>query len=249
MIILLNGLYIKSINIEYTKIPKNDYISKLSVVKNIKKLEFNKPVTFFVGENGLGKSTLIEAIATKWGFNAEGGSKNFNFYTKRTESDLNKYISLVRGPYRPRDGYFVRAESLYNVATNIDNLDLIECNAPPISLAYGGSLHNQSHGESFLTLFFKRFRGKGLYILDEPEAALSPVSQLSLLVRVKKLVNLNSQFIIATHSPILLAYPDAQIYEIKDSGVFLTQYNKTEHYLFMKSFFDDTERIIKNLLK
>lgn len=249
MIILLNGLYIKSINIEYTKIPKNDYISKLSVVKNIKKLEFNKPVTFFVGENGLGKSTLIEAIATKWGFNAEGGSKNFNFYTKRTESDLNKYISLVRGPYRPRDGYFVRAESLYNVATNIDNLDLIECNAPPISLAYGGSLHNQSHGESFLTLFFKRFRGKGLYILDEPEAALSPVSQLSLLVRVKKLVNLNSQFIIATHSPILLAYPDAQIYEIKDSGVFFTQYNKTEHYLFMKSFFDDTERIIKNLLK
>ncbi|MGN1039759.1 MAG: AAA family ATPase [Oscillospiraceae bacterium] len=246
---LLNGLYIKSINIEYTKIPKNDYISKLSVVKNIKKLEFNKPVTFFVGENGLGKSTLIEAIATKWGFNAEGGSKNFNFYTKRTESDLNKYISLVRGPYRPRDGYFVRAESLYNVATNIDNLDLIECNALPISLAYGGSLHNQSHGESFLTLFFKRFRGKGLYILDEPEAALSPVSQLSLLVRVKKLVNLNSQFIIATHSPILLAYPDAQIYEIKDSGVFLTQYNKTEHYLFMKSFFDDTERIIKNLLK
>lgn len=246
---MLNGLYIKSINIEYTKIPKNDYISKLSVVKNIKKLEFNKPVTFFVGENGLGKSTLIEAIATKWGFNAEGGSKNFNFYTKRTESDLNKYISLVRGPYRPRDGYFVRAESLYNVATNIDNLDLIECNAPPISLAYGGSLHNQSHGESFLTLFFKRFRGKGLYILDEPKAALSPVSQLSLLVRVKKLVNLNSQFIIATHSPILLAYPDAQIYEIKDSGVFLTQYNKTEHYLFMKSFFDDTERIIKNLLK
>lgn len=246
---MLNGLYIKSINIEYTKIPKNDYISKLSVVKNIKKLEFNKPVTFFVGENGLGKSTLIEAIATKWGFNAEGGLKNFNFYTERTESDLNKYISLVRGPYRPRDGYFVRAESLYNVATNIDNLDLIECNAPPISLAYGGSLHNQSHGESFLTLFFKRFRGKGLYILDEPEAALSPVSQLSLLVRMKKLVNLNSQFIIATHSPILLAYPDAQIYEIKDSGVFLTQYNKTEHYLFMKSFFDDTERIIKNLLK
>lgn len=238
---MLEDLYIKSVNIEYTKIPKDDYISKLDVVKNIKKLEFNKPVTFFVGENGLGKSTLIEAIAIKWGFNAEGGSKNFNFCTKRTESNLNKYINLVRGPYRPRDGYFVRAESLYNVATNIDNLDL--------TLAYGGSLHNQSHGESFLTLFFKRFRGKGLYILDEPEAALSPVSQLSLLVRMKELVNLNSQFIIATHSPILLAYPDAQIYEIKSDDIFLTQYNKTDHYLVMKSFFDNTERTIKNLLK
>lgn len=249
MIILLDDLYIKSVSIEYTKIPKDDYISKLSVVKNIKQLEFNKPVTFFVGENGLGKSTLIEAIATKWGFNAEGGSRNFNFYTKRTESHLNKYINLARGPYRLRDGYFVRAESLYNVATNIDNLDLIECNAPPISLAYGGSLHNQSHGESFLTLFFKRFRGRGLYILDEPEAALSPVSQLSLLARMKELVDMNSQFIIATHSPMLLAYPDALVYEIKNNGIFLTQYSKTEHYLFMKSFFDDTERIIKNLLK
>ncbi len=155
MIILLDDLYIKSVSIEYTKIPKDDYISKLSVVRNIKQLEFNKPVTFFVGENGLGKSTLLEAIATKWGFNAEGGSRNFNFYTKRTESHLNKYINLARGPYRPRDGYFVRAESLYNVATNIDNLDLIECNAPPISLALMGLCIINHTEKAFLLYFLK----------------------------------------------------------------------------------------------
>lgn len=233
----------------YNEIPKQDYIANLNVVKNIRTLDFKKPVTFFVGENGLGKSTLIEAIATKWGFNAEGGSIHFNFHTKRTESNLNKYINLVKGPYRPKDGYFIRAESLYNVATNIDELDSINCNAPPINEAYGGrSLHTQSHGESFLSIFFKRFKGHGLYILDEPEAALSPMSQLALLVRIKELVNLDSQFIIATHSPILLACPDAQIYEVKDDGVFSTSYDKTEHYLVMKNFFNDTERYVRFLL-
>lgn len=246
---MLDSLYIKNLKLEYSKIPKDDYIFNLNVVQNIRSLDFKKPVTFFVGENGLGKSTLIEAIATKWGFNAEGGSIHFNFHTKRTESNLNKYIKLIKGPYRPRDGYFIRSESLYNVATNMDALDSIECNAPPISEAYGGlSLHNQSHGESFLSVFYKRFKGNGLYILDEPEAALSPVSQLSLLVRIKELVDLNSQFIIATHSPILLAFPDAQIYEIKNNGIFSTKYDKTEHYLVMKSFFDDTSRSIETLL-
>lgn len=246
---MFNNFYLKSLEIEYEKIPKEDYIAELNVVKNIKKLDFKKPVIFFVGENGLGKSTLIEAIATKWGFNAEGGSIHFNFNTKRTESNLNQYINLIKGPYRPRDGYFIRAESLYNVATNIDDLDSIECNAPPVSEAYGGkSLHNQSHGESFLSIFFKRFKGHGLYILDEPEAALSPVSQFSLLVRIKELVNLNSQFIIATHSPILLAFPDAQIYEIKKNKVSEVPYNETEHYMTMKSFFDDTDRTVESLL-
>lgn len=249
MVKLLDNFYLKSIELEYEKIPKEDYIRDLDVVKNIRKLSFKSPVTFFVGENGLGKSTLIEAIATKWGFNAEGGSIHFNFNTKKTESNLNKYINLIKGPYRPRDGYFIRAESLYNVATNIDDLDSIECDAPPVSEAYGGkSLHNQSHGESFLSIFFKRFKGRGLYILDEPEAALSPISQLSLLVRIKELVDLNSQFIIATHSPILLAFPCAQIYEIKSDKVSEVSYNETEHYLTMKSFFDDTDRTVESLL-
>lgn len=246
---MIDSFYLKSVEIEYEKIPKEDYIADLNVVKNIRKLEFKTPVTFFVGENGLGKSTLIEAIATKWGFNAEGGSIHFNFNTKKTESNLNQYVNLIKGPYCPRDGYFIRAESLYNVATNIDDLDSIKCNAPPVSEAYGGkSLHKQSHGESFLSIFFKRFKGHGLYILDEPEAALSPVSQFSLLVRIKELVNLNSQFIIATHSPILLAFPDAQIYEIKNDKVSAVPYNETEHYMTMKSFFNDTDRTVESLL-
>ena len=238
---MIDSFYLKSVEIEYEKIPKEDYIADLNVVKNIRKLEFKTPVTFFVGENGLGKSTLIEAIATKWGFNAEGGSIHFNFNTKRTESSLNQYVNLIKGAYRPRDGYFIRAESLYNVATNIDDLGIWK--------AYGGkSLHSQSHGESFLSIFFKRFKGHGLYILDEPEAALSPISQFSLLMRVKELVDQNSQFIIATHSPILLAYPGAQIYEIKNDKISRTSYKETELYMTMKSFFDDTDRTVESLL-
>ena len=241
--------YIKNVSIEYNKIPKNDYLYSLPIIKNLSSLNFIKPVTFFIGENGLGKSTLIEAIATKWGFNPEGGSINFTFSTKHTESNLYKYLHLIKGTSRPRSGYFLRSESLYNVATNIDELDSIECNAPPISDGYGGkSLHNQSHGESFLSIFFKRFRNNGLYILDEPESALSPISQMSLMVRIQQLVNNNSQFIIATHSPILIALPNSQVYEIKKDGIQPMNYRQTEHYSIMKNFFENTDSVINSLL-
>lgn len=246
---IMKELYLKSVDIKKDKIPQNDYIYDLSVIKNFKKIEFKKPITIFVGENGLGKSTLIEAMAIKWGFNAEGGSRYFNFKTRQTESDLNKYIKIIRGPYRAKDGYFLRSESLYNVASNIDDLDEIKCDAPPISLAYGGkSLHNQSHGESFLSIFFKRFTGNGLYILDEPEAALSPVSQMSLLIRINELVNLNSQFIIATHSPILLAIPNAEVLEITEKGIRPKKYFETEYFKAMKNFFENTEKTVDSLI-
>ena len=239
---MTHELYLKSVDINKHDIPHSDYIYDLPIVKNFSKINFEFPITIFVGENGLGKSNLIEAIATKYGFNAEGGSRNFNFHTRRTESDLNEYTKLIRGPYMPRDGYFFRSESMYNVASNIDDLG--------ISDAYGGkSLHHQSHGESFLSIFFKRFFGNGLYILDEPEAALSPVSQMSLLIRINELVKKNSQFIIATHSPILLACPNAQILEITESGIIEKSYRDTEHFRVMENFFKDPEATVSRLLE
>ena len=239
---MTHDLYLKSVDINKQDIPHSDYIYDLPIVKNFSKINFEFPITIFVGENGLGKSTLIEAIATKYGFNAEGGSRNFNFHTRRTESDLNEYTKLIRGPYMPRDGYFFRSESMYNVASNIDDLG--------ISDAYGGkSLHHQSHGESFLSIFFKRFFGNGLYILDEPEAALSPVSQMSLLIRINELVKKNSQFIIATHSPILLACPNAQILEITESGIIEKSYQDTEHFRVMENFFKDPKATVSRLLE
>ncbi len=238
----MQELYLKSLDIKKGEIPKDDYICNLPVIKNFKNMEFKRPVTIFVGENGMGKSTLVEAIATKWGFNAEGGSRHFNFMTRQTESDLNKYIKMIKGPYMPRDGYFLRSESFYNMASYIDDVGVI-------IKAYGGkSLHDQSHGESFLSIFFKRFKGKGLYILDEPEAALSPISQMSLLIRINQLVNLNSQFIIATHSPILLAIPNAQIFEIDESGIYERQYFETGHYETMKNFFENTDKVVNSLI-
>ncbi len=205
------------------------------------KLTFDSPVTFFAGENGCGKSTLIEAIAVALGFNAEGGSKNFNFSTKNTTSKLYKELTPSRLKHE-KDGFFLRAESFYNVATNIDELAL------NIDKYGGKSLHAQSHGESFLALVQNRFRGNGLYILDEPEAALSPMRQLTLLAEMHNLVNNNSQFIIATHSPILLAYPKAEIYCL-DKGIEHTNYRETEHYYVTRDFLNNPEGFIGRLLE
>lgn len=198
-------------------------------------------MTFIVGENGMGKSTLLEAIAVKAGFNAEGGSKNFRFATRETHSPLYGNLVLGRG-LKPRDGYFLRAESFYNVATEIDQI------ADGIHRYYGDkSLHRQSHGESFLSLLEHRLRGNGLYIFDEPEAALSPSRQMYMLCRIKQLVESGSQFIVSTHSPIVMAYPGADIYEIADNGLQLTELEQTPHYLLMKRFCLDHEGMLRQL--
>ncbi len=220
----------------------------LPIVQHLKRIQLDRAVTFLVGENGSGKSTLLEAIAIAWGFNPEGGSRNFRFSTRDSHTDLHQYLKLARGLNRPRDGFFLRAESLYNVATEIERLDQGGGGRPIIG-AYGGkSLHDQSHGESFLTLFMERFRGNGLYILDEPEAALSPSRQLAVLVRLHDLVRTGAQFLIATHSPILLAYPEAGILALDDTGIHEVSYEETEHYELTRRFLNDHRGMIAKLL-
>lgn len=204
-------------------------------------LSFEKPVTFFVGENGTGKSTLIEAIAVAMGFNAEGGSKDFTFTTQRTHSELCDFLTMIK-TIVPKDGFFLRAESFYNTASYLDQNSTLQ--------RYGGvSLHEQSHGESFLSLVTNRFTGHGLYILDEPESALSPQRLMSLLVSIDELVRNNSQFIIATHSPILMAYPEAEILQFTEHGIEKVAYKETEHYKTTKLFIDTPERMIKYILE
>jgi predicted ATPase len=219
----------------------DDYPFSLPVVRDLHTLELHPKVTFVIGENGSGKSTLLEAIATAWGFNAEGGTKNFRFQTRGSHSALHEYLLLVKSFRRVKDGFFLRAESFFNVATEIDNLGVVE--------SYGGvSLHEQSHGESFFALMMNRFGGNGLYILDEPEAALSPSRQLAMISRLHQLVQSKSQFIIATHSPILMAYPDAWIYQIGADGLTRIAYEDSEHYSVTKAFLANPQRYLDQLL-
>ena len=192
---------------------------------------------------------LLEAVAVCAGFNAEGGSRNYFFSTRSTESALYRYMELARADY-PRDGFFLRAESFYNVASELEKLDEQPAAAPLLTEAYGGkSLHRQSHGESFLSLVRNRFRGSGLYILDEPEAALSPVRQMSLLVEIDRLVKAGSQLLIATHSPIVMAYPGAEIYCLCDEGIRLTPYEQTDHYRLTRQFLNQPEQMLRRLLE
>jgi len=221
----------------------DSYPFNLPAIRHLKVLTFHPAVTFIVGENGSGKSTLLEAMAVALGFNAEGGSRNFNFGTRPSHSVLHEYIRIAKGFRRPQDGFFLRAESFFNVATEIENL------GPSLLGAYGGvSLHEQSHGESFMALLTHRFRAKSLYVLDEPEAALSPQRQLAALARIHQLVKQGCQFIIATHSPILMAYPDAKIYACMADGLRRTDYEDTEHYQVTRDFLANPQRMLDVLL-
>jgi predicted ATPase len=224
------------------------YPFTIPAIEGLDRLVFARPVTFLVGENGAGKSTLLEAIATKWGLNPEGGSKNFNFSTRDSHSALHQHLRLTRSAQRPADAYFLRAESYFNVATEIEKLDR-EPGGPPIISSYGGkSLHDQSHGESFFALFMHRMGAGGFYLFDEPEAALSPQRQLAFLTRLHDLVQAGSQFIIATHSPILMALPGAAILLAEGGRLHPTEWEALDHVRVTRAFLANPASVLSKLL-
>jgi predicted ATPase len=246
---MVSTQYVIDGRLKRDEVPSFDvYPFSLSAVKYLDVLPLHPAVTFLVGENGSGKSTLLEAIAVSCGFNAEGGTKNFRFGTRMSHSLLHEYIRIAKGIRRPKDGFFLRAESFFNVATEIERLDSEGLGARVIDSYGGTSLHEQSHGESFMALMMNRFGGSGIYLLDEPEAALSPQRQLAALTRIHDLVKADSQFIIATHSPILMAYPNAFIYACSNEGIDRIDYYDTEHYQVMKDFLANPKRMLDVLL-
>ncbi len=246
----MTDLFITKILLKRDQLPEKDiYPYNIPAISALDEINLTSPVTFLVGENGTGKSTLLEAVAVNAGFNAEGGSRNFNFSTYKSHSTLHEHFKLIRGAKRPADGFFLRAESYYNVASYIEELDGIPASAAPIKASYGGkSLHECSHGESFFALLVHRLGGRGLYLFDEPEAALSPARQLAMLRRIHELVGDGSQFIIATHSPILMSYPLSAIINF-DDGLNVVEYEKTEHFTLMKSFITGYKGFQKTLFE
>jgi predicted ATPase len=243
------GAFVKALRLKREEVPSfRRYPFSMPAVRKLSRLEFHPAVTFFIGENGSGKSTLLEALALKCGFNPEGGAKTIYFATHDTHSELHRFLVVERGVPRPSDGYFLRAESFYNVATNVEAIEKEFPQPEPFSSYGGKSLHVQSHGEAFLSLLLHRLKGDGLYLFDEPESALSPQRQLSVLTLMDRLVRRHSQLIIATHSPILLAYPHARIYEFTSRGIVPVAYTDTEHFQVTRTFLQRHERMLEMLL-
>ena len=240
-------LFLKKITLLHDeKESKEDYPFSIPSIQSMSELDLKTRVTFFVGENGSGKSTLLEGIADLCGFNSAGGGRNNTYEVDSSESVLSDYLRLSWMP-KVTNGFFLRAESFYHFASHVDDM----AREPYGSYrAYGGkSLHQQSHGESFLSLFLNRFNGKAIYLLDEPEAALSPQRQLTFLRIMHDLIREEDcQFIIATHSPIILGYPDATILSFNGGEIKETEYELTEHYQITKYFLDHRGKFLKDIL-
>jgi predicted ATPase len=232
--------YLQQVSItNESSIDSSSYPFNIPAIKHLNTLKFHPDITFFVGENGAGKSTLLEAIALAMGFSAEGGTKNARFNTvENAASPLHESLKLIKSFKLPQDGFFLRAESFFNVATYMENIK-----------SRDAVYHQQSHGEAFLMLLTEKFRGKGLYLLDEPEAALSPMRQLAALNAMHQLVQDESQFIIATHSPILLAYPNAKIILFDADGWREIAYEDTEHFMVTRDFLNNHQRRVAQLLE
>ncbi len=245
----MNHNYIQSIKIDWNKIDADSYLREIPALSCIKELTFEKNITFFVGENGTGKSTLLEAIAVAYGFNSEGGTLNYRFSTFDDVSKLSDAIRLSKGfrKLHTNAAYFFRAESFFNVASKAEDYR----GATPKKLYYsrygGKSLHEQSHGESFLA-YFQSFSQDGLYLMDEPEAALSPQRQLTLFIQIAKMAQAGSQFLIASHSPILLGIPDADIISFDNGKIHKCRYEDTDSFQITEMFINNRELLINRLL-
>lgn len=244
----MNNQFIKEIKINWNKINKDSYLRNIPSLQHLNSLCFNKNVTFFAGENGSGKSTLLEAIAVAYGFNAEGGTKNYRFSTYESHSELHNAITVVKGSRKPWRNYFLRAESFYNVASKAEEYRDGECLEVYYSKYGGKSLHQQSHGESFMNLIQANFSDNGIYILDEPEAALSPQRQITMLMEIYKLSKNGAQFIIASHSPILLGLPGAEILSFDSGKLHSCDYLETESYQLTEMFINNREYFLEHLL-
>lgn len=234
------GPYIRRLEMIWDRVQNRDeYPYNLPAIRSLAELKLHPQMTFLVGENGSGKSTLLEAVAVAYGLNAEGGSHNFTFSTRASHSSSFEAIRLAKEPTTPADSYFVRAESFYNLATEVERLG---------GISYGDApLHEQSHGESFFALFENRLSNHGLYLMDEPEAALSPTRQIAFLALLRDLIRNGSQLVIATHSPIIMAYPDAWIYHLTSRGIERIAYEDTEHYRITHRFLSSPQSVLAQL--
>lgn len=230
--------FVDSVSIRWDEVPDTAaYPFNVPSLSSLTTLHLEAPVTFFCGENGTGKSTLLEAISIALGMNPEGGSRNYLFSVKRTHSELHDYLTVGRTLLRPRDSFFVRSDTLFNLITAMDELD------DDKRYYEGRSLHRRSHGEGILALVSRRFSGNGLYILDEPETGLSQIGQIALLCEIKRLVDAGSQFIIATHSPILLCTPDSAAFQF-DDGISRIDPKESLEWTVLQRFIEDPERAI-----
>ncbi|MCI5587887.1 MAG: AAA family ATPase [Lachnospiraceae bacterium] len=237
----MNNQFIQGVIFEWDKIDNDSYIKKIEAFNGIEKIEFTNSITLFVGENGSGKSTLLEAIAVAHGFNPEGGTKNYSFSTHDTHSELCDAIRISRSYRKEKWGYFLRAESFYNVATKEE--EYADSSHP--SARY----HEKSHGEGFLALAQNNFRPNGLYLLDEPEAALSPQRQLTLLMEIYRCAKEGAQFFIVTHSPILLGIPNAEILSFDNGSIHTCSYEETESYQVTEMFINNRDVLLNRLLE
>ncbi|MCD8346105.1 MAG: AAA family ATPase [Oscillospiraceae bacterium] len=236
-----SNLLINSLTIDWSKISRESYLRKIPAISKLNYLEFSSPVTCFVGENGTGKSTLLEALAISAGFNPEGGTQNYRFSTYDSHSELYSAIKLVRGTRRPQCGYFLRAETYYALAVQEEYYNSQIGGKPE-------HLHERSHGEGFLTIAEKHFAPNGIYFLDEPESALSPQSQLGLLYSICECASAGSQFFIATHSPILLGIPNAELLGFDDGEIHKCRYEDTSQYQVMELFINHREQVLRHIL-